>query len=157
MVSLHYLKLQKKQNFQHILVIADHMWNTFLLSGTTTQSIAHDIEMAQHNVVRYISRLKGRDSITSAFESLNLKNLAARRGKTRHSLLLKLLTNEENHNSLIHAYEDLNDTRPTNIPNTRTAAIGDPQPIYAKTSAYQCHNSFLPTTVRKLKANLNRV
>ena len=51
--------------------------------------IAHDIEMVQHNAVRFISRLKGRDGITSALENLNLETLAARRGKTRHSLLGK--------------------------------------------------------------------
>ena len=68
--------------------------------------ITHDVEMVQHNAVRFISRLKGRDSITSALEGLNLESLAARCGKTRHSLLLKLLANEENHNSLINAYEN---------------------------------------------------
>ena len=45
---------------------------------------------------------------------------------------------------------DLMDTRPTNMPTTRAAARGDPR---TKTTAY--HNSFLPRTVRKLKANLN--
>ena len=118
--------------------------------------ITHDIEMVQHNAVRFISKLKGRDSITSALEGLNLETLAARRGKTRHSLLLKLLANEKNHNSLINAYEDVIDTRATNMPTTRAAAKGDPRTIlYAKTSAY--HNSFLPRTVRELKANLNTI
>ena len=117
--------------------------------------ITRDLEMVQHNAVRFISKLKGRDSITSALEGLNLETLAARRGKTRHSLLLKLLANEENHNSLINAYEDLIYTRPTNMPTTRAAARGDPRTIYAKTSAY--HNSFLPRTVRELKVNLNTV
>ena len=51
--------------------------------------IEHDIEMVQHNAVRFIFRLKGRDFITSALENLNLETLAARRGKTRHSLLEK--------------------------------------------------------------------
>ena len=125
------------------------VWNTNL------EYITHDIEMVQHNAVRFISKLKGRDSITSALESLNLETLAVRRGKTRRSLLLKLLANEENHNSLINAYEDLMDTRPMNMPTTRAAARGDPCTIYAKTSA--CHNSFLPRTARELKANLNTV
>ena len=102
-----------------------------------------------------IFKLKLFNNVTSALEGLNLETLAARRGKTRHSLLLKLLTNEENHNSLINAYEDLMDTKPTNMPNTRAAARGDPRTIYAKTLAY--HNSFLPRTIRELKANLNTV
>ena len=72
--------------------------------------ITHDIEMVQHNAVKFISTLKDRDSTTSALEGLNLETLAARRGKTRHSLLLKVLENEENHKLLIGAYEDLMDT-----------------------------------------------
>ena len=47
------------------------------------------------------------------------------------------------------------DTRPTNMPTTRAAARGALRTIYAKTLAY--HNSFLPRTVRELKANLNTV
>ena len=50
-----------------------------------------------------------------ALESLDLETLAARRGKRRHSMLLKLLANEENHNSLINAYENLMDTRLINM------------------------------------------
>ena len=111
--------------------------------------------MVEHNAGRLISGLKGRDSSTTALENFDLEILAARHGKTRHSLLLKLLANEENHNSLINAYEDLMDTRPTNMPTTRAAERGDPCTIYAKTSAY--HNSYLPRTVRELKANLNTV
>ena len=88
--------------------------------------IANDIEMAQHNAIRFIFGLEGRDGITSALESFELETLAARRGKTRHSLLPKLLTNKKNHNLLINAYEDLMDTRATNMPTTGAAARGDP-------------------------------
>ena len=35
--------------------------------------IANDIEMVQHNAVRYISTLDGRDSITLAHEILDLE------------------------------------------------------------------------------------
>ena len=41
--------------------------------------ITHDIEMVQHNAVRFLSKLKGRDSITSALEGLNLETLAVSR------------------------------------------------------------------------------
>ena len=68
---------------------------------------AHDNDMVQHNAVKFISRLKGGDSITSALESLYWETVAARRGKARHSLLPKLLANNKNHNSLINAYDDL--------------------------------------------------
>ena len=60
----------------------------------TKHRIAHKIEMVQQDAVRFISRLRGRDSITSTPESFNLETLAARHKKTRHSLLLKLLGNE---------------------------------------------------------------
>ena len=131
------------------------MWNTLLLSRPRVYRTRHN-EMVQHNAVRFIFRLKGRYNITSGLESLDLETLAARRRKTRHFLLLKLLANEENHNSLINAYEDLINTRPTNMPTTRAAARGDPPPtIYAKTPAY--HNSLLPRTVRELRSNLNKV
>ena len=35
-------------------------------------NIAHDIEMVQHNAVRFISKLKGRNSVTSALEGLKV-------------------------------------------------------------------------------------
>ena len=44
--------------------------------------ITHDIEMVQHNGVRFIFKLKGKYSIASALEGLNLETLAARREKT---------------------------------------------------------------------------
>ena len=89
--------------------------------------IAHDIEMIQHNnAARFIAGLEDRDSITPALENLYLETLAARHGKTRHYLLLNLLTNKENHNSLINIYEDLMDTSTTNLPTTTVAARGDP-------------------------------
>ena len=98
--------------------------------------------MVQQNPVRFVSRLKDKDSITSAFESLNLETLAAGRGKTRHSLLHKLLANEQNHNSLINAHEDLMNTRLMNMPTTRAAARGDPAQYmlkhqYTATAFYQ--------------------
>ena len=40
---------------------------------TNLEYIAHDIEMVQHNVVRFISGVRGRDSITSALENLHLE------------------------------------------------------------------------------------
>ena len=83
--------------------------------------------MIQHNnAARFIAGLEDRDSITPALENLDLETLAARRGKTRHYLLLNLLTNKENHNSLINIYEDLMDTSTTNLPTTTVAARGDP-------------------------------
>ena len=79
----------------------------------------------------------------------HLEILAARRKKTRH--WLKFLTNMENHKLLIsNAYEDLMDTRPTNMPSTRAAARGGPRTLYATTSAY--HNNFFTKNCRRTKS-----
>ena len=75
----------------------------FCLEPQPRAYIACDIEMVQRNADRFISGFKSRDSITSALENLGLETLAARRGKTGHSLLFIFLANEENHNSLINA------------------------------------------------------
>ena len=143
--------LEKAKLLAYVGLCRPHVEYAAAVWDPNLEYITHDLEMVQHNAVRFISKFKGRESITSALKGLNLETLAARRGKTRHSLLLKLLANEKNHNSLNNAYGDLMDTRPTNVPTTRAAARGDPRTIYAKTSAY--HNSFLPRTVRGINAN----
>ena len=66
-----------------------------------------NLEMVQNNAVGFISKLKSRDSITSALVCLDLETLAARHGKAGHSLLNKSWANKENHNLLNNAYEDL--------------------------------------------------
>ena len=63
-------------------------------------NLISDSEMVQHNAIRFISTLKGRDSVTSAREKLELETLADRRTKIRHALLLRLLSHEENNKSL---------------------------------------------------------
>ena len=137
------------------LLCRPHVEYAAVVWNSNLEYITYDIEIVQKNAVRFTSGLKGRDSITTVFENLDLETLAAKHEKTWHSLLLKILTNEENHNSLINAYKNLMDTRTTNMPTTRAAARGDPHTIYAKTSTY--HNGFLPRTVHKLKANNNKV
>ena len=111
--------------------------------------LKHDIEMVQNNAIRFISKLKGRDSITEARGKLNLQTLCERRQNSRRSLLMRLLSSEENHSSLISSYDELTQVRLPNQPTTRAATRGDPPTIYAKTSVY--HNSFLPRTVREMK------
>ena len=119
---------------------------------TSLEYLKHDIEMVQHNAIRFICQLKGRESITEARNNLQLDTLADRRTKIRHALLMRILSKEENHESLSSSYDELMSVKPDNIPNTRAATRGDPPTIYAKTSAY--HNSFLPKTVRELKSKL---
>jgi hypothetical protein len=119
---------------------------------TSVDYLMHDIEMVQHSAIRFISTLKGRDSVTAAREKLELETLADRRTKIRHALLLRLLSNEEKHESLTAAYEELINDRPANAAVTRAVSRGDPPTIYAKRSVY--YNSFLPRTVRETKAKL---
>ena len=68
--------------------------------------------------------------------------------KSRHHLLLTILSNEECHEDLSYSYDELMNTRPPDMAVTRTVSRDEPQTIYAKLSAY--HNSFLPRTVRKM-------
>ncbi|KAF6020634.1 hypothetical protein EB796_021051 [Bugula neritina] len=72
------------------------------------QYLIKDIEQVQNNAIRFIAKLKGRDSITAASDKLNLETLPDRRFKLRHKLLLRLLSNEKNHASLTCSYELMN-------------------------------------------------
>ena len=103
--------------------------------------------MDQHRAVRFICDLKGRVSISAALDMLDLDNL----NKSRHDVLLKILSNEECHEALSYLYDELMNTRPPDMAVTRAVSRGEPQTIYAKSSAY--HNSFLPRTVREMKTN----
>ena len=112
--------------------------------------LKYDLEMVQNSAVRFISSLKGRESVTEALKKLSLETLCDSRKTNRRNLLMRLLSSEENHSSLISSYDELMEQRPGNVAITRAAARGDPPTIYAKTSVY--HNSFLPRTVRELKS-----
>ena len=64
---------------------ADSVWDT------TLDYLINDIEMVQHNAIRFIPALKGRDSVTAAHEKLKLDTLVDRQMKITHALLLRLL------------------------------------------------------------------
>ena len=53
--------------------------------------------MVQHNAIRFILTLKGRDSVTAAHEKLELETLADKRTKIRHAVVLRLLSHEVKH------------------------------------------------------------
>ena len=72
---------EKVKLLAHIGLCRQHLDYAAAVWDPNLEYITHDIEMVQHNAVRFIFRLKGRDSIISAIESLNLETLAARRGK----------------------------------------------------------------------------
>ena len=70
----------------------------------------HHIEMAQHRTVRFICDLKSRVSISAALDTLELDNLSERHNKSRHDLLLAILSNEECYEALSYSYEELMNT-----------------------------------------------
>ena len=119
---------------------------------TPITKLVQDIEMVQNKAIRYISGIKGRESITAAREKLRLSTLTDRRMKIRHLLLHRILSKEENHNALADSYDELIQDRPAETVSTRATTRGEPPTIYAKKSVY--HNSFLPRTVRELKSKL---
>ncbi|KAF6033852.1 hypothetical protein EB796_007840 [Bugula neritina] len=71
------------------------------------QYLIKGIEQVQNNAIRFITKLKSRDSITAAHDKLNLETLTNRRFKLRYNLLLRLLSNEGNHASLTNSYDEL--------------------------------------------------
>ena len=83
--------------------------------------------MVQHRAIRFISTLKGKESVTEARKKLKLETLADRRTKIRHALLLRLLSHEENNESLISAYDELINDRPANVAVTRAVTPEIPQ------------------------------
>ena len=78
---------------------------------------------------------------------LELDNLSECRKRSRHDLLITSLSNE----ALSYSCDELMNTRPPDMAATRAVSRGEPQTIYAKSSAY--HNSFLPRSVREMKTN----
>ena len=60
--------------------------------------------MLQHRAIMFICDLKGRVSISAAFDTLELNNLSERRNKSQHDFLT-ILSNEEHHEALRRTYE----------------------------------------------------
>ena len=56
--------------------------------------------MVQHNAIRFICNLKGRKSISAAADKLEIKTFKEHRKDNRHSLLLRILSKENNQKSL---------------------------------------------------------
>lgn len=106
--------------------------------------------MVQHNVIRFISTIKEKDSLPEACEKLELETLADRHSKIRHALLLHLLSNDEQHESLTSAYDKLINDRPTNAAIIRAVSQGNSPMIYVKKPCAK--TVFLPKIVRETKA-----
>ena len=131
-----------------ILEYADTVWDP------TNKQTMHSIEMIQNNAVRYIERLKGRESVSEARDRLQLKSLADRRKDHRLSLLFKILEHEDRHSALSSSYDELIGDRAGMTMTTRAASGNQPTSIFASSQAY--HNSFLPRTIRDLRLSTHR-
>ena len=75
-----------------ILEYADAVWGPFL------KKTIHDIEIGQTRAVRFISALKGRDSVSEARCKLGLQTLQEQRRNHRLNLLTCILQADDTHN-----------------------------------------------------------
>ena len=82
------------------------------------------LEMLQHRAVRFIARLRGRESVTGACSELGLQPLKQRRKNHRLSLLIKILQDEERHSTLSVAYDEITGDCQKVTMTTRSAARG---------------------------------
>ena len=138
----------------HILASADRTWEYAASVWDPSLAYLANIKMVQHRAIRYISKIKGRRSITEARNKLELEMLAHRRAKIRHTLLLRILSKQKNDQSLSDAYNELLSDKQDNASLTRATTRGLPLTITAKTSIYR---NILPKSVRELKLNANNL
>ena len=57
---------------------------------------------------------------------LELDNLSERRNKSRHDLLLTILFNEKCHEVFLYSYDELMNTQPPDMAETRAVSSGEP-------------------------------
>jgi len=128
-----------------ILEYADSMWDP------SRQKDIDSLEMIQNRAARFISRIRGRESITEAKAELGLQLLQDRRRNHRLALLMKILEDEDRHSALASAYDEIIESRKGGAMTTRAAARGELASVYATTHTY--YNSFLPRSIRDLRGN----
>lgn len=126
-----------------LLEYADTLWDPYL------KTTIHDIEMVQNRAVRFISGLKGRESVSDARCELGLLPLQARRKNHRLTLLTRILQSEATHSTLSSDYDEVVENRSLMSVTTRSATQGLPNSISSRSSCY--HQSFLPRTIRDMR------
>ena len=126
-----------------ILEYADCLWDP---SDTSNNN---SLELVQNQAVRFIKNIRGRRGITEARKELSIKTLEERRKNHRLTLLLRILSKENENLTLSSTYSDIVDNRQKVTMTTRAAARGEPTAIYASKQLY--YNSFLPKTIRDLR------
>jgi len=126
-----------------ILEYADCVWDP------TSKQLINTIEGVQRRAVRYISSLKGRESVTEARTNLGLNTLEERRKNHRVALLHKILQDKKGNSTLASTYDEILNDRTQSTVTTRAATRGEPTSIYASSRTYR--DSFLPRTIRDMR------
>ena len=83
----------------------------------------------------------GRNGLTEGRSSLGLQNLQERKKSYRVSLLMRILSDENKHETLSSDYDEFVNYRSQTTMKTRAAERGEPISIQASSAAY--NNSFL--------------
>jgi len=96
------------------------------------------MENVQTDAVRFISNSKGRTDIGEEMKKLCLEllDLRIRRKSRRISLLLRILSKEEQHPTLSAAYDHFLDQRTTSTVQTRSQVSGFPRSVRANKNGY---------------------
>jgi len=98
--------------------------------------------------------MKGRaDSVSEARDELGLQSLENRRKNRRLCLLTRILQNEDQHQSLSRAYDEIIEDGELVTVTTRAAARGELISISSRKSLF--HTSFLPRTIREMRREYN--
>jgi len=127
-----------------ILDYADVVWDP------AVRSKIHEIELVQNSTIRFISNMKGRaDSVSEARNELGLRLLEDRQKNHRLCLLTRILQNEDQHQSLSRAYDEIIEDRELVTVTTRAAARGELISISSRKNLF--HTSFLPRTIREMR------
>ena len=123
-----------------IMEYACEVWDPHLVRQITS------LENVQRKAVRFISNLKGTQSVTEAKQFLKLELLETRHKSARMSLMTRILTNSKL-SSFIDNFKHSHNTSHNH--NTRSLTNGDPPAIRSSTNFY--HYSFMPRTSRNLR------
>jgi len=93
------------------------------------------------------------DSVFEARDELGLRSLEDRRKNHRLCLLTRILQNEDQHQSLSRAYDEIIEDRELVTVTTRSAARGELISLLSRKNLF--HTSFLPRTIRKMRGKYN--
>jgi len=118
------------------LEYASQVWDPY------NRGTVHQIEMAQNRALRFILRMRGRESITEARMVTRLDTLEDRRRMHRLSLMRCIETNPDLH-------PEMTEMMSRSRSGTRSTTTGKPLSLSANTDIYK--NSFLPRTIRDMR------